>query len=127
MAISRTKTQIMRAGAINAGVSEKQAKQGFGDEVEVYFKRFDEELASFQESTGKEPTNKDMSEIADRLSIEVIRDPKAIFFKGKRPAIEAEIEGVPSDMIDDLAAAIQNTGTPVTDKNIQDLYRYLQK
>ncbi len=124
--ISRNKTQIMKQGAIDAGVSKKEVKQGFGDDVLVYFKRFDEELAAMQESTGREPSKKDMSEIADRLSIEVIRDPGAWFFSGGRPAIEAKVDGVPPEMVDDLAMAIQKAGQPVTDENIRALYRYTQ-
>lgn len=125
LVVSRTKTQIMRQGAINAGVSKRQAKQGFGDEIEAYFRRFDEELASLQETSGKEPTVKEMSDISDRLTIEIIRDPTAYFFKGGRAAIEAEVEGIPSDVLDEVAKAVESAGKPVTDENMKTMWAYI--
>jgi len=51
---------------------------------------------------------------------------EAWVFQGDRPAIEAEVEGVPQDMVDDLACAVRSAGKPVTDENIKAVYRYLQ-
>lgn len=125
--IARTKTQIMKQAANDVGIDKKQVKQGYGDDLTPFYKRIDEELEAFQITTGKEPTTKDISEITDRLSIEVIRDPEAWFFTGERPAVSAEIEGVPQDMIDEIAQVLVNINQPVTDENIQKQWRFISE
>jgi len=128
IAIARTQSQALNQGAVAAGFMPKEATKSGpdGDNVRAYYRRADEEVQAFQLATGKVPTPKDISEIADRLAIEVIRDPNAWFFTGERPAVSAEIEGVPADMIDELAAAVQRARQPVTDENIKTLYRALR-
>ena len=123
--VARTKTQIMKQGAIDVGISDFQIREGFGNKIEVYYRRIDDELEAFQINTGKKPTTKDILDIVDRLSLEVIKDPDAWFFTGERPAFKAEIEGVPTDLIDDLASAVKEAGQPVSDENIKTLYFFM--
>ena len=128
--LARSKSQVMKMGADNIGINKKQIKQGFGDDIEKYYQRIDEELRSFQQTTGKEPTTDDIANIVNDLSIEILKDPKAWFFTGGRPAYSAEIDGVPNDMVDELARALVGKtdidGKPVviSDENILKLYNY---
>ena len=80
--LARTKTQVMNQGAFDVGLNPSQANKNTsaGETVRAYYLRVDQEVEAFQLSTGKEPTTKDISDITNRLSIEVIRDPEAWFF-----------------------------------------------
>jgi len=125
--LARTKTQILQQGASAAGLDPKDlTKSGSsGDKVREFYGRVEQEMTAFQTQTGKAPTDKDISDIVDRLTIKVVSDPGAWFFSGERPAVKTQIEGVPTDMIDDLAAAVKKSGQPVTDANIKKLYEYM--
>lgn len=129
--IGRSKSQIMKQGAIDAGIDKKQVKAGFGDDLKPYYQRIDEELEAMQLMTGKQATNSDVRDVVNRMNIEVIRErniypfgdkPFRVFGDIKELAGSMEIEGIPTDMVDELAEAVFGSGQPVTEKNIRLLY-----
>jgi len=121
----RTRTGIVSAAAGSIGLNPKKldAKGDDGDEVRAFYGRVDEEIASQESITGRRVTNTDVQNIVDRLTIQVIREGK--WFGREKPAAQLEIEGVPANMVDDLAKAVRDAGQPVTDANIKALYTYL--
>lgn len=132
--VSRNKAQYMKQAAGGAGIDPKDLTDdgSKGDEARAYYNRVDDELESIKQQTGKDPTLKDIEEITDRLNIEVIRE-RSIWPLGKFPwrlfggdieerAGAMEIEGVPSELIDELALALKDAGEDVTETNIRYLY-----
>jgi hypothetical protein len=77
--------------------------------------RFDAELAKLQESTGKTATPTDERAIADRLKIEIVR--KMPWYRKDQTmiAVAAEIEGVPTEMIDEIAFRLYTTKQQLLD------------
>lgn len=129
--VSRTKTQIMSQAAAGIGLEPKEAtKDGnAGDKVRAFYERVDDEIEALQASTGKEPTTKDIQDITERLSIQVVRDPGGFlgtgFFEGERAVVKAEIDGVPTDVMDEVAQAVRAAGKPVTDENMKTMWAYI--
>lgn len=128
--MARSKARILSDGAAKVGLKASGRRgKTMRDKVVAYNRRVEEELKAFQLATGKKATPKDIDEITDRLAIEIVRNPGRFFglFEGERPAISAEIEGVPTDMIDEIAQTLVNMGEPVTDENIRRGYAVAAK
>jgi len=126
--ISATKTQVMSRAAAGIGLEPKEAtKDGSaGDKVRAFYKRVDQEIESLQASTGKEPSVKEIQEITERLSIDVIRE-RDYWWNTEIAAGIIEVEGVPSYMVDELALRLSRDGTEVTENNILAEYKSLQQ
>lgn len=129
MAMSRTKDMVLKQGAADLGLDPKDMTKDTpnGRKLRAFYDRVDQEGAAFQAANSRIPSVKEWKEITDRLAITVARDPSAVFFKGERPAISAEIPGVPPDLIDELAYRVKEQNMPVTDENIKKLFDYIQR
>ena len=124
----RTKDQVMKQGLVDAGLdpAELTKDSNAGIEARAFYRRVDTEAQAFQEKTGKPPTGKDLADIVDRLSLQVIQGRKWYWpFLGERPAGLVTIEGIPDDMVDDLAFRVKQAGQPVTEENIRKLYEFI--
>lgn len=126
----RSKWRIMEQGAAAIGLKPDAAEKDndSGRAVRGFYQRVDNEMALFQQETGRKPNGPEIQEIVDRLSINVLQEGSflGIFStEDETPAVLAEIEGIPSDRVPDLAAAVQAAGQPVTEDNIRLLYRSL--
>jgi len=127
METARTKNQILVQGAVAAGLEPGEANDDGddGDKVRAYYERVDSELRQFQETTGKKPSPDEVREISDRLAIKVLRKDAGWFWFDKEQAAGTfEIPGVPTDMIDELAADLNDRGAPVDEANILNLYNW---
>ncbi len=126
LATAMTRDQIVKSAISGMGLDPKEvsATSDYGDRVRAAYKRFDEEILDYQRSTGKEPDNAKMQEIADRLTVKVLRQ-RPFWFDTEIPVGLLEIEGIPSGKLDDYAIAIRNAGQPVTEQNIKLLHQYL--
>lgn len=127
--LSRTKQQMINQGAVALGINLTKARKpgAESDKLNAYSRRLDEEFNAFQATHGKPPSKKEIGEIVDGLAIEIVKDPDAWFFDGKGKAYEFEIDGIPKNMIDDLARAVQGQGQDVTEENIKALYNFMGK
>lgn len=126
--IGRTKMQVMQQSAANAGLDPKKDKEDneAGEKLRQFYRRIDDEILDFAKKNGREPSKKELLEITDRLSIEVAKN-RRFWFDLERAAGVAEVEGVPTEMVDDLAAVVEAHGAEVTDENIKALYDHLQR
>ena len=115
--IARTKSQIIKQGMQAAGLDPKDMDSG--DEEIAFQRRIDAEA----EALGRDVTATDIRDIVDRLTVEVIRE-RDYLWDVKTPAGLTTIEGIPDDLIDDLAMAVKNAGQKVTVENIRLLYEY---
>jgi hypothetical protein len=120
------------AGFYDADTGKKEDATGIFQINE----RFDSELKALQDSTGKKASPADGREIADRLKIEIVREMPWYRRDQTLIAGTAEIEGVPTDLIDELAFRLTEAkrelavpGEPVdtvTVQEVQDYYTYLK-
>jgi len=120
----RSDDLIVKQGMLDAGIDpgELTKKGNAGDRAREFYSRVEAEA---QKPDGTHATGKELEDIVTRIGIKVARDIPYWPFDSKKAAGIVEIEGVPTDMIDELAWAIQQTGeTPTVDK-IKELYRYL--
>lgn len=120
--LSMTRDQIIQAGVAAVGLkpSHRTKKGVQGDRVRAYHDRINAEIKAYATQHGK-VTNADIQDITDRLAIKVFSGG---WLDSGTAAGRTEIEGVPTDMIDELAAAVEAAGQPVTEENILTLYRY---
>lgn len=127
MAIARSKWQIMEQSAAAAGLDPKKAKDDSsnGEKLREYYRRVDDEMMAFQQRTGKEPTKADLLQITDDLARQITYERWGIIPDTERAAALADVEGVPRDMVPELARRVEAAGQPVTDENVQKLYNYL--
>lgn len=126
--VSATKTQVMSRAAAGIGLEPKEATKDSksGDKVRAFYKRVDNEIEALQVTTGKEPSVKDIQEITERLSIDVIRE-RDYWWDTEIAAGIIEIKGVPSYMIDEIAMKLSRSGIDATEANILDEYKSLQQ
>jgi len=139
---------LVDQGAADAGLNPKdKLKDNWsGREVRAFYERIRQEQEQYMQLNGKSPDEKAIKDIVDRLTIKIIKDRKPLFDWMNPDFLPAwltdpvipiwprtdkitgttEIEGVPSGMIDELARALQESGTPVTEENIQQLYQYVR-
>lgn len=115
--IARTKSQIIKQGITASGLDIKEMDKG-DDEI-AFQRRIDAEA----EALGRDVTATDLRDIVDRLTIEVIRERDYIW-DVTAPAGMTTVEGVPDDMVDELARAVEAAGQPVTHENIRKLYGF---
>jgi len=125
-AVSRNKSEIIKSAVAGVGLNPKDlTKRGDdGDKVRAFYDRMDREIEAAGAS-GQKVTPKDIQDIADRMTIDVVKE-RSGWFDDTRKAGVAEVEGVPTDVVDELAAAVKSAGQPVTDANIKQLYQYMQ-
>jgi hypothetical protein len=118
-------TSIVSRAAFEAGLDTTQlSKTGTkGDNLRKFHERVRQEQESYQIANGRPTDDKTLQEIADRLAIKVIRE-RSFWFDAEEPAGIIEIEGVPTEIIDELASAVKRVGEPVTQENILKLYRH---
>lgn len=121
-------TDIVNKGLLAIDIEPKQLiKTGSkGDRARAFHNRINDEIRLFQLDSGKSPTKADIQEIVDRQTIQVLRE-RDYWFDTDIPVAEIEIEGVPSEMADELAKALQDAGRPVTETNIKKLYDATQR
>lgn len=128
LTLGRTKWQVMQQAAAKAGLDpSKQSKEGGeGDKVRAFYRRIDDEILQFYNEQGREPGRKELLDITDRLNREIVMSDAGWFwFDAEQPAAIVEVEGVPTDMVDELAETVEAEGAPVTEDNIRKLYNYL--
>jgi len=111
LAIASTWADLKKEVATTAGhYNPKTGKKKNADGIFEVNQRFDRELKTLQDSTGKKATPADGRVIADRLKIEYIR--KGTFgpfsWTTRVGVMEGEIEGVPTESIDEIASDIRN-------------------
>lgn len=88
------------------------------------------ELDHAQDEKGRALTKRQMQDVADSLRIQVTRDrarfsPLRIISETfEEPAGRAEIEGIPQEIITDMAQKLQEIGQPVTEDNIRKAYEH---
>lgn len=120
----RTDAQIVRDAYEAAGykASDKKAFNQFKSMVETA------QIAE-QERTGKKLNNKQMSEIANNLLLEVVTK-EGIFFDDKKKMFELDNEEVKTIKYKDVPSAdkikiekaLKESGKPVTEDNVRQLY-----
>lgn len=122
--ISVTKNSILMQGLANAGHEPKNLKDTgtAGKEARAIMDRFTLEEKTAVRLKGSDLNKTELKKLVDGLTIEVLKDPDAWFQTGARPVAEAEIEGVPTDLIDEIAQALVNDGKLVTDEAIRNEY-----
>lgn len=125
LALGRTKWQVMQQSAANAGLDPSKDKEdnSAGEKVREYYRRVDDEILEFYNEKGKEPNREQLLQITDNLSREVVQS--GWIWDTERPAALAEVEGVPTEMVDNLAEQVAAQNREVTDENIKKLYDYL--
>lgn len=97
----------------------------------ITFKRMvDDRIEEFSKSNGKKPSNKELREITDALSVEVITD-KGILWDSKKRLFQLKgndpLEGIdirPKDKAN-VENFLKKKGIPATDKNVQDYYKLM--
>lgn len=137
MAIASTMANLKADVAQTAGFGGKKSEKKTAG-IFALNQRFDEELIALQTETGKEATTVEARAVADRLKIKIIRERSFTnWFEDTMYAGTAEIEGVPTEMIDELAFRLSEAkraglaegeeAEDVTEKEIQDYYTWLLK
>ena len=116
--IATTKSMIIKQGIEAAGLDSEKMVDG-KNELE-YQRRFDAEVLAL----GRDVTSSDYREIADRLSVEVVKQRPWYWNDIESPAALTKVEGVPDDMVDEMAWAVKQAGVPVTHENIRKLYEF---
>jgi len=125
-----TGEQAMSDAAFSAGLDPANAseKNDDGKKVRAFNHRFRTELnlqsALWQSDPkkGRPLNSEEMKQIGDRLALEVVKEINW-GLDDERPAWAAEVEGVPQNMVDELAWGLKLAGKPVTDVMIQEAYK----
>jgi hypothetical protein len=119
-----------------------------GKTVRAFRRRVDQELTRIQQSEGRKPTKGEVQEVTDRLTTEIVEGEAKLTGEGgflgglgdalevtvgyvpfvgggsRGRAFETEIQGVPNEMVDELAYGVKQAGMEVTPENIRKLYNY---
>ena len=125
--VLRTQKQIIDMGLVSAGLDPKDLTKdnSNGERTRAFYDRIEQEVQAFEATTGKTATKADVQEIVDRLTIQVIRE--GLVWDSETAAGRLEIEGVPTEMTDELAQLVRDAGQPVTEANILRLYTYMRE
>lgn len=124
LVVAATRDQIIKQAVAGMGYDPTKATKKDNEEVRDAYRRINNEILAYQHATGKEPDDAKVQEIADRLTLKVIRERRFVWDVAT-PAGRIEIEGVPTELIDEYAMAVKNAGQPVTERNIKLLHNYL--
>lgn len=117
-------------GTMNLDPKEEFKNSNDGKKIREFSDRIDSEIIQFNKVNGRYPTLKEMNEIIDRQTINVVKEKYRIlgipipFTGDETPAARAKVEGVPDDMVDDIAEAIVKSGGNPTVEEIQKQYLY---
>lgn len=125
LALGRTKWQVIQQAAGQVGLDPKKANEkntGDGEKVRSFYRRIDDEILDFSTVNGREPNQSELLKITDRLTAEVVET--GFLWDSTRSAGLIEVEGVPTDQIDEIAEAVQLEGVEVSDENIKAWYDY---
>jgi hypothetical protein len=129
----RSKQDIVDQQLAQMGYDPGQLEKADGEEPRAFARRVDEELERIRQQTGEPPSTEKVQEVVDRLSTEVVRKKSMMGIDSawpddSEPAFQAgEIEGVPNQLVDELAYSLEEGGREPTVQNIQRLYEELSR
>lgn len=97
----------------------------------IAFRRMvDEQIEEFSKANGKKPSNKELRQITDALSVEVITDKGVLWdtkkrlFQLKDADLQKEFEvEIPERKKKDIEKFLNKKGIPVNDKNVREYYK----
>jgi len=120
----RTENMITRQTIEGLGLkwSERYEDTSTGKRVDGMIERLEREYASYQKLYGKYPDIEQMGKISDRLMLKTI--DTGWFWSDKKVGI-VEIEGVPTDILDELVEKLYQDGINPTEEKIREQYKFI--
>jgi len=140
-----TELSIVNSGlrAIKVDKKDLDKDNSDGQRGRAFMNEVRRRQKAYQLAAGKPMDEDKLMETVDKMTIEIARKAKPLFGETihdwtnpdflpawmtepmgseKTPAFEAEIEGIPNEMVQELAKSIRDSGQPVTTENIKKLY-----
>lgn len=132
----RTNTQILDDSLVHYGIDPKTKDKAEIDAIATLRRTLDLRLEHQQLGTGKKPTNEDIQLQLDQILSVSKNTPgswwsifpgTASTWSGTRTGIFATVKDIPADYRRDvLERALRDSGRPVTDQTVLDLYNDIQ-